>query len=94
MVQRFTAIRELSHSAIKFSSFGSLYRCPCLTCSVKIAQVGISEVVYSYDYNVDTMVSDHSLDVYKTNHSGCIYIQGSGSQVETVHTGKLKTFHD
>jgi dCMP deaminase len=27
--------------------------CPCLTCSVKIAQVGISEVVYSQAYSLD-----------------------------------------
>jgi dCMP deaminase len=28
--------------------------CPCLTCSIKIAQVGISEVVYSQGYSMDT----------------------------------------
>ena len=28
--------------------------CPCLTCSVKICQVGISEVVYSMGYSVDS----------------------------------------
>ena len=28
--------------------------CPCLTCSVKITQVGISEVVFSQGYNMDT----------------------------------------
>lgn len=27
--------------------------CPCLTCSVKIAQVGVREVVYSQGYNMD-----------------------------------------
>lgn len=27
--------------------------CPCLTCSVKIAQVGVKEVVYSQGYHVD-----------------------------------------
>ncbi|KZS93018.1 hypothetical protein SISNIDRAFT_96858 [Sistotremastrum niveocremeum HHB9708] len=27
--------------------------CPCLRCSVKIAQVGIKEVVYSFDYKMD-----------------------------------------
>ncbi|KAH8434739.1 deoxycytidine monophosphate deaminase [Aspergillus melleus] len=27
--------------------------CPCLTCTVKITQVGISEVVYSKGYNMD-----------------------------------------
>ena len=28
--------------------------CPCLTCSVKITQVGISEVVFSQSYNMDS----------------------------------------
>ena len=27
--------------------------CPCLTCAVKIVQVGIGEVVYSQSYNMD-----------------------------------------
>lgn len=27
--------------------------CPCLTCSVKIAQVGVKEVVFSQSYNMD-----------------------------------------
>ena len=27
--------------------------CPCLTCSIKIAQVGISEVVYNQGYSMD-----------------------------------------
>jgi dCMP deaminase len=31
--------------------------CPCLTCSVKITQVGISEVVYNQGYLVDTMTA-------------------------------------
>lgn len=31
--------------------------CPCLTCSVKIVQVGISEVVYSQSYSMDTETS-------------------------------------
>ncbi len=28
--------------------------CPCLTCSIKICQVGISEVVYAHGYSMDT----------------------------------------
>ncbi|KAF2731458.1 hypothetical protein EJ04DRAFT_367943 [Polyplosphaeria fusca] len=32
--------------------------CPCLTCSVKIAQVGISEVVYNQGYLVDTKTAE------------------------------------
>ncbi|KAF2124186.1 hypothetical protein P153DRAFT_327170 [Dothidotthia symphoricarpi CBS 119687] len=31
--------------------------CPCLTCSVKITQVGISEVVYNQGYLVDTLTA-------------------------------------
>ncbi|EPY50488.1 deoxycytidylate deaminase [Schizosaccharomyces cryophilus OY26] len=40
----------------RIGSNGILYcdTCPCLTCSVKIAQVGISEVVYSMSYSMDT----------------------------------------
>ncbi|KAF2640186.1 hypothetical protein P280DRAFT_469889 [Massarina eburnea CBS 473.64] len=32
--------------------------CPCLTCSVKITQVGISEVVYNQGYLVDTKTAE------------------------------------
>lgn len=37
----------------------SLYcdTCPCLTCSIKIVQVGIAEVVYHQGYNMDEEVS-------------------------------------
>jgi len=28
--------------------------CPCLTCSIKICQVGITEVIYSFSYSMDT----------------------------------------
>ena len=31
--------------------------CPCLTCSVKITQVGISEVVYNQGYLVDDQIA-------------------------------------
>lgn len=32
--------------------------CPCLTCSIKITQVGISEVVYAQGYGMDSQVND------------------------------------
>ena len=32
--------------------------CPCLTCSIKITQVGISEVVYSQGYSMDREVDN------------------------------------
>ncbi|CCH58929.1 hypothetical protein TBLA_0B00860 [Henningerozyma blattae CBS 6284] len=35
--------------------------CPCLTCSVKIVQIGIKEVVYSQNYSMDA----HSFKVLK-----------------------------
>ena len=34
---------------------------PCLTCSVKITQVGISEVVYSQGYSIDQAVRRSTL---------------------------------
>src|SRR3954453_2326587 len=34
------------------------HRCPCLTCSIKITQVGISEVVYSKGYSMDDEVRE------------------------------------
>lgn len=34
------------------------YRCPCLTCSVKIVQVGVAEVVYNVSYSMDTQAED------------------------------------
>jgi len=33
-------------------------RCPCLTCSVKLVQVGVKEVVYSVSYSMDTQAED------------------------------------
>lgn len=32
--------------------------CPCLTCSVKLVQVGVKEVVYSVSYSMDTQAED------------------------------------
>lgn len=32
--------------------------CPCLTCSIKICQVGISEVVYAQGYSMDSETAD------------------------------------
>ena len=31
-------------------------RCPCLTCSIKIVQIGITEVVYTQQYGMDKEV--------------------------------------
>ncbi|KAK7221136.1 hypothetical protein V2G26_009139 [Clonostachys chloroleuca] len=32
--------------------------CPCLTCSIKVCQVGISEVVYAHGYSMDTETAE------------------------------------
>jgi hypothetical protein len=32
--------------------------CPCLTCSVKLVQVGVKEVVYNVSYSMDTQAED------------------------------------
>lgn len=56
--QYFIVIRAISGISYRLSCPETNYsdRCPCLTCTVKIAQVGISEVVYSKSYNMDKEV--------------------------------------
>ena len=60
MAVYFTAIRQsyAPVSGIQESRVDIDDSCPCLTCSVKIAQLGISEVVYSHGYHMDKDVSD------------------------------------
>ncbi|MCJ1227873.1 Deoxycytidine monophosphate (dCMP) deaminase [Toensbergia leucococca] len=47
------ALLEAGRERIRESSTLYCDTCPCLTCSVKIIQVGISEVVYSQEYSMD-----------------------------------------
>lgn len=49
------ALLEAGRDRLRDGSILYCNTCPCLTCSVKIAQVGISEVVYSKGYSVDDM---------------------------------------
>ena len=44
-------------AAYTFSTDVKPCSCPCLTCSIKITQVGITEVVYSQGYGMDEEVS-------------------------------------
>lgn len=53
-----TAIRQYTYLLIKTNT-DCLRRCPCLTCSIKITQVGITEVVYSQVYGMDEQVHRH-----------------------------------
>jgi len=47
------ALLEAGRERIREGSVLYCDTCPCLTCSVKIAQVGVREVVYSQSYNMD-----------------------------------------
>lgn len=47
------ALLEAGRERIRDGSILYCDTCPCLTCSVKITQVGISEVVFSQGYNMD-----------------------------------------
>lgn len=52
------ALLEAGRDRIREGSILYCNTCPCLTCSVKITQVGISEVVYNEAYSVDTKSSE------------------------------------
>jgi dCMP deaminase len=47
------ALLEAGRDRIREGSVIYCDTCPCLTCSIKICQVGISEVVYAYGYSMD-----------------------------------------
>lgn len=52
------ALLEAGRDRIGATSILYCNTCPCLTCSVKITQVGISEVVYNQGYMVDTKTAE------------------------------------
>lgn len=47
------ALLEAGRSRVEENSILYCNTCPCLTCSIKIVQVGIKEVVYSQSYSMD-----------------------------------------
>lgn len=47
------ALLESGRERIRDGSVLYCDTCPCLTCSIKICQVGISEVVYAHGYSMD-----------------------------------------
>jgi dCMP deaminase len=47
------ALLEAGRERIRDGAILYCDTCPCLTCSIKIAQVGITEVVYSQGYSMD-----------------------------------------
>ncbi|KAF4989760.1 hypothetical protein FGRMN_8911 [Fusarium graminum] len=48
------ALLEAGRERIREGSILYCDTCPCLTCSIKICQVGISEVVYAHTYSMDS----------------------------------------
>ncbi|ORY64968.1 cytidine deaminase-like protein [Pseudomassariella vexata] len=56
------ALLEAGRERIREGSVLYCNTCPCLTCSIKIVQVGISEVVYSQGYSMD----GETAEVFKT----------------------------
>lgn len=48
------ALLEAGRERIRDGSILYCNTCPCLTCSIKIVQVGIAEVVYNQGYSMDT----------------------------------------
>ncbi|KAF4591703.1 Deoxycytidylate deaminase [Ophiocordyceps camponoti-floridani] len=55
--------------------------CPCLTCSIKICQVGIAEVVYARDYSMDSATAavfaqaGVSLRQFTPPHTGLVHLE-------------------
>lgn len=47
------ALLEAGRNRVEENSILYCNTCPCLTCSIKIVQVGITEVVYSQSYSMD-----------------------------------------
>ncbi|KAJ5150967.1 Deoxycytidylate deaminase [Penicillium canariense] len=77
------ALLEAGRERIREGAILYCDTCPCLTCTVKIAQVGISEVVYSQGYNMDTEsaaileAAGVRLRQFSPPSNGLIYLQGS-----------------
>lgn len=52
------ALLEAGRERIREGSVLYCNTCPCLTCSIKIVQVGIGEVVYNQGYSMDTETAE------------------------------------
>ncbi|KAL7801286.1 cytidine deaminase-like protein [Trichoderma aethiopicum] len=52
------ALLEAGRERIREGSVLYCDTCPCLTCSIKICQVGIAEVVYAQGYSMDTEAAE------------------------------------
>ncbi|KAJ5199606.1 hypothetical protein N7472_004810 [Penicillium cf. griseofulvum] len=83
------ALLEAGRERIREGAILYCDTCPCLTCTVKIAQVGISEVVYSQGYNMDNdsaailQAAGVRLRQFHPPSNGLIYLQGPERPVTT-----------
>ncbi|KAL4889734.1 cytidine deaminase-like protein [Aspergillus ambiguus] len=77
------ALLEAGRERIREGAILYCDTCPCLTCTVKIAQVGISEVVYSQGYNMDQQsatileAAGIRLRQFSPPRNGLIYLEAS-----------------
>lgn len=68
------ALLEAGNTRIAKDSVLYCDTCPCITCSVKIVQAGISEVVYSQSYNMDAesfgIFAEAGVKIRQFDHGG------------------------
>ncbi|KAL1982565.1 hypothetical protein VTN96DRAFT_1222 [Rasamsonia emersonii] len=82
------ALLEAGRERIREGAILYCNTCPCLTCTVKIAQVGISEVVYSQSYTMDKEsaaileAAGVRLRQFSPPQNGLIYLQSLGDSNE------------
>ncbi|OAX85201.1 hypothetical protein ACJ72_00430 [Emergomyces africanus] len=85
------ALLEAGRERIGEGSILYCNTCPCLTCSVKIAQLGISEVVYSQSYSMDKETASIleeagvKLRQFSPPRNGLVYLQKSDILISTDH---------
>lgn len=80
------ALLEAGRERIRNGSILYCNTCPCLTCSIKIVQVGISEVVYSQGYSMD----GDTAEVFK--NAGVKLRQFSPPANGLIHLEKLELY--
>lgn len=76
------ALLEAGRERIRDTSKLYCNTCPCLTCSIKIVQAGITEVIYSKSYNMDAQSS-------KVLHDAGITLRQFTAPVEFYHGDEL-----
>ncbi|KAJ5172255.1 histidine biosynthesis bifunctional protein hisB [Penicillium capsulatum] len=76
------ALLEAGRERIREGAILYCDTCPCLTCTVKITQVGISEVVYSQGYNMD---KDVMIERRRQLHFSAAILEAAGVRLRQFH---------